>query len=78
MPLSFQVPEVMKILWKGMWTMQQSTLKHLLFKAVCLLASFHLEPVTDSLLQTKVPSERYVRSPVAPLWSNSNATAYLQ
>lgn len=71
-PLASQVPDVMKTLWKAMYTVQQSTLRDLLFKAACLLAGFHLQPVVDSLLQTELLSERYVRSPLAPLWPNSN------
>lgn len=55
-----------------MYTMQQGTLRDLLFKAARLLAGFHPQPVVDSLLQTELPSERYVRSPLAPLWPNSN------
>ncbi|XP_066852657.1 maestro heat-like repeat-containing protein family member 2B [Anser cygnoides] len=53
-----EVPEVVNILWKAMYTMQQGTLRDLLFKAARLLAGFHLQPVVDSLLQTELPSER--------------------
>ncbi|XP_066852663.1 maestro heat-like repeat-containing protein family member 2B [Anser cygnoides] len=53
-----EVPEVVNILWKAMYTMQQGTLRDLLLKAARLLAGFHLQPVVDSLLQTELPSER--------------------
>ncbi|KAM9193857.1 maestro heat-like repeat-containing protein family member 2B [Mergus octosetaceus] len=55
-----EVPKFMKILWEARHTVQQSPLKDLLFKAICLLAGFHIQPVADTLLQTESPSERDV------------------
>lgn len=75
-PLSLQVPEFMKILWEARHTVQQSPLKDLFFKALCLLAGFRSQAVVDTLLQTESPSERYVRSPL-PLRGHQTATPRL-
>eukprot|EP00075_Anas_platyrhynchos_P023219 XP_027312472.1 maestro heat-like repeat-containing protein family member 2B [Anas platyrhynchos] len=53
-----EVPEFMKILWEARHTVQQSPLKDLFFKALCLLAGFRSQAVVDTLLQTESPSER--------------------
>ncbi|XP_062430350.1 maestro heat-like repeat-containing protein family member 2B [Rhea pennata] len=62
--LLMQVPEILSIIYIRMPTMQQDTLRGLLFKAVSLLAHYHPGAVIDSLLQKQLP----VDSETVELW----------
>ncbi|XP_062430966.1 LOW QUALITY PROTEIN: maestro heat-like repeat-containing protein family member 2B, partial [Rhea pennata] len=62
--LLMQVPEILSIIYIRMPTMQQDTLRGLLFKAVSLLAHYHPGAVIDSLLHKQLPMD----SETVELW----------
>ncbi|XP_067153105.1 maestro heat-like repeat-containing protein family member 2B [Apteryx mantelli] len=59
-----EVPEILSIIYIRMPTMQQDTLRRVLFEAVSLLARYHLGSVIDSLLQKRLPMD----SDTVELW----------
>lgn len=64
---SFQVPEVLHVLYSRMQTVKKDTHRRLLLHSVYILACFHHEPVVESLLQKRLPMDRSVHSHLAPL-----------
>ncbi|XP_067153102.1 maestro heat-like repeat-containing protein family member 2B [Apteryx mantelli] len=59
-----EVPEILSIIYIRMPTMQQDTLRRVLFEAVSLLARYHTGSIIDSLLQKRLPMD----SDTVELW----------
>uniref|UniRef100_A0A8C8SAM1 Uncharacterized protein n=1 Tax=Pelusios castaneus TaxID=367368 RepID=A0A8C8SAM1_9SAUR len=61
---SFQVPDILGIIYIRLPTVQQVSLRQFLMEAVCILAHHHLEAVISSLLSKQLPMD----SDTAELW----------
>nr|XP_009685589.1 PREDICTED: maestro heat-like repeat-containing protein family member 2B [Struthio camelus australis] len=61
--LKEEVPEIVTTLYTCLRSSRQSTPRGFVLRAMLLLARSHQEPVLDSLLQQRLPTDRSVPSP---------------